>query len=264
MNDPFDFNRQSASGSAARGRFRRSQPGASRIALLAAEEAFEQGVPPEELDAARRAVRVPRLDVPRGDWTPAPADWAPPTLGAMVVEGMIACHVRIRGRASTELIGPGDVFSPWRPAASSAIGEMTSSAWAPTTLAVLDESFLAAARRWPGLLAVSHVRLAERLDRMMLRTAALQLSRVEERLLAAMWQLADRFGHVTPEGISLPLPLTHQILGQLVGAQRPTVTLALRALEEEGAVSRRDDGLYVLARGSREKFDELLPAEPAA
>lgn len=263
MKERADLNQQPTSGAAARGRFRRPQPGEASILLLAAEEAFEQGIPPEELDLARRAVRLPRLDVPRGPWAPAPADWAPPTLGAMVVDGMLACHVRIRGRASTELIGPGDVFSPWRPPATSATGDMTWTSWARTTLAVLDETFLAAGRRWPGLLAVSHVRLAERLDRMMLRTAALQLSRVEERLLAVMWQLADRFGHVTPDGISLPLPLTHQILGQLVGAQRPTVTLALHALEEEGAVSRREDGLYVLARGSREKFDEPVPDEPA-
>lgn len=46
-----------------------------------------------------------------------------------------------------------------------------------------------------------------------------------------LWQLGDRFGHVTPEGIVLRLALTHELPGELVAAQRPSVTTALRSLE---------------------------------
>jgi hypothetical protein len=47
----------------------------------------------------------------------------------------------------------------------------------------------------------------------------------------------------------VPLALTHRILGQLVGARRPTVSTALGELAERGELVRRVDGSWVL-RGS--------------
>jgi hypothetical protein len=51
---------------------------------------------------------------------------------------------------------------------------------------------------------------------------------------------------VTPDGVVLPLLLTHELLGQLAGARRPAVTTALGALQEEGSVARRRDGTWLL------------------
>lgn len=53
-----------------------------------------------------------------------------------------------------------------------------------------------------------------------------------------LWHLADRWGRVTPDGVIVPLKLTHEALGRLVGAQRPTVTLALGELVASGRVTR--------------------------
>ena len=61
-----------------------------------------------------------------------------------------------------------------------------------------------------------------------------------------MWHLAERWGRVTPAGIFVPLPLGHQRLADLVGAHRPSVTSALGELTRGGAISRRDDGVWVL------------------
>jgi CRP-like cAMP-binding protein len=72
------------------------------------------------------------------------------------------------------------------------------------------------------------------------------LNRVDVRLLAFFWHLADRWGRVGPEGVIVPLRLTHRTLAQLVGAQRPSVTTALGALAGEGRVTRRDDGTWLL------------------
>jgi CRP/FNR family transcriptional regulator, cyclic AMP receptor protein len=69
---------------------------------------------------------------------------------------------------------------------------------------------------------------------------------VEDRLHAMLWLLAERWGRVTPEGVTLPLRLTHELLGQLVGAKRPTVSLAMKELEARGAVRRRLDGAWLL------------------
>jgi CRP/FNR family transcriptional regulator, cyclic AMP receptor protein len=66
--------------------------------------------------------------------------------------------------------------------------------------------------------------------------------RTDRRLLLLLWHLADRWGRVTPEGIRLPLPVTHQLLADLVAARRPSVSSGLQRLAREGLVSRAGDG----------------------
>jgi hypothetical protein len=60
------------------------------------------------------------------------------------------------------------------------------------------------------------------------------------------WHLAERWGRVTGDGVIVPLALTHRILGQLVGARRPTVSTALSELAERGELVRRPDGSWLL------------------
>jgi hypothetical protein len=44
----------------------------------------------------------------------------------------------------------------------------------------------------------------------------------------------------------VPLPLGHQRLADLVGAHRPSVTTAMGELARAGALSRRENGDWVL------------------
>jgi DNA-binding IclR family transcriptional regulator len=68
-------------------------------------------------------------------------------------------------------------------------------------------------------------------------------------LLVLLWHLADRFGKVTPEGTHVPLPLSHSDLAELVGAARPSVSVALKQLAEDGLVWRHSsDGSWMLSR----------------
>jgi DNA-binding transcriptional MocR family regulator len=69
--------------------------------------------------------------------------------------------------------------------------------------------------------------------------AICHLPRVEDRLLSLFWLLAESWGRVTSSGTALPLVLTHETLGALIGARRPTVTLALGELAERGAILRQ-------------------------
>lgn len=50
-------------------------------------------------------------------------------------------------------------------------------------------------------------------------------------------ECAHRFGVKKDGMIALPIPLTHQRIAEFVGAFRETVTLAIRRLEKEGAIS---------------------------
>jgi hypothetical protein len=79
-----------------------------------------------------------------------------------------------------------------------------------------------------------------------IQLAICQLPRVEERLMALLWWLAEVWGHVTSVGTIVPLTMTHDVLGALVGARRPTVTLALGELVDRGAIARQDHGWLLL------------------
>jgi hypothetical protein len=47
--------------------------------------------------------------------------------------------------------------------------------------------------------------------------------------------------------VAVALPLSHSALGRLVGARRPTVSLALKELGAQGLVGRREDGAWLLS-----------------
>jgi CRP-like cAMP-binding protein len=47
------------------------------------------------------------------------------------------------------------------------------------------------------------------------------------------------YGRVTGDGVKLDLPLTHALLGEMVGSERETVTRAIDQLEGAGFLSRQ-------------------------
>jgi hypothetical protein len=147
------------------------------------------------------------------------------------------------------------------------IGDLTFSAIEGTRLALLGSEFLLAARRWPGLVAGLQIRVGEQAERVAVQLAICQLPRVEERLLSLFWWLAESWGRVTSTGTMLPMAITHDVLGALVGARRPTVTLAVGDLVERGAIARQDRGWLLLEpppgpAGAASEIDdpELVPS----
>lgn len=224
---------------------RRSRNPVRRVALGDVDPDLVSGIP--DLETARR-LTVPQVRLQVGHWWPegaATRDLAPAPL--LVTAGLLARDVRIADRVATQLLGPGDIVDPWvamredRP--SRAVRWRVHD---PVTVAVLDERFAAAACRWPSLSAGVRRRMTAMADRLAAHMAICQLACVDQRVLAVLWELADRFGRVTPDGVVVGVRLSHQLLGQLAGARRPTVTLSIGKLIESGALSRRDDGLWVL------------------
>jgi hypothetical protein len=63
--------------------------------------------------------------------------------------------------------------------------------------------------------------------------------------------------------VIVPLALTHRILGQLVGARRPTVSTALSELADRGELVRRPDGSWLL-RGDPPDAESLARKPPAS
>jgi CRP-like cAMP-binding protein len=223
------------------------------IQLLVADEDLARYVPEGDLATARRLLVVPRLDVPMGEWRVPPApSWAATGTSVVVVSGLLARNALLGDRTSTQLLGPGDVVDPWGAADELLPCVVRWRVHQPVTLAALDARFAAAARRWPGLALAVQQRLNARADRLAAQGVALQLPNVDQRVIATLWQLADRFGRIVPGGVVIPLRLSHQLIGQLVGAQRPTVTLALGKLSQSGDLERREDGTWFVSTDSRQ------------
>ena len=179
-----------------------------------------------------------------GPWVPSGYTGTSSSIGLLVIDGVIARDIRIAGRWCSELLGPGDLLRPWDQDASDDSIE-SASAWnvlERTRLAVLDERFARVACRWPQLMASLVGRTVRRSRWMAIMLAISNLTRVDERVVALMWHLADRWGRVTPGGVVVPVPLTHEMIGKLVGAHRPSVTSALGELQRQGTLTRADGG----------------------
>lgn len=179
-----------------------------------------------------------------------PGPLAPPsrpdTLGLLVVDGLARKTVTHAGKGLTELLVPGDVLLPWAPDLE--VAEQEVIAVEELRMAVLDRRFLQAAARWPALMVEVLKRLNAQEHRVAMTGAICQLPRVEDRILELLRHFGDRVGKVGPEGLRVPLPLTHRALGELVGARRPTVSIALSNLAEGGVLRRLDDGTWLLVR----------------
>jgi hypothetical protein len=99
---------------------------------------------------------------------------------------------------------------------------------------------------FPEVTAVVVDRLNDRAHRLATTQAICQVNRVDRRLMALFWHLAERWGRVTSEGVVVGLTLSHRMLGQLVGARRPTVSIAIGELGRRGELVRRADGTWLL------------------
>lgn len=216
-------------------------------------------IDPAEWEAVRRVCRGELLHVPRGPWSTALEAAARSDLVAFViVDGLLARELSLRDRCMVELLGQGDVLRPSLVAEPPRLGAQTQvTAVTDLVLLVLGQAFLRAAARWPNLLRGLQHRLECQHENLAIQGLIAHQASAEHRLLLMLRHLADRWGYVTPEGTVLPWPLSHEILGQLTAARRPTVTIALRRLEADGHVHRREDGSWLLTTSAERKISAI-------
>ena len=186
---------------------------------------------------------------------------------AIVLEGMLIQALQIGEDPTLRLIGPGSFVPPADTAPSMPVLGARLTVPVPTRLVLLGQELLGAARRWPWIVSRLHARMLEHSEELATQLAICQLPRVEDRLMALMWLLAESWGRVTRAGIRVPVSLSHEVLGGLVGARRSTVTLALRKLAERGSLVRQADGWLILEPpaaplGTEPKAPELLLTPP--
>jgi CRP/FNR family transcriptional regulator, cyclic AMP receptor protein len=162
--------------------------------------------------------------------------------GLLLLEGVIATSVRVGDRVASELLGAGDLLEPDEVETDELVACMTEwRALQPARLAVLDGAFAERIKPWPQLTQALLRRVERRAHNLNVQRAIASQPRLEIRLTLLLWHLASRWGRVEPGGIRLPLPLTHQLLGRLIGAERPSVSHALARLSRAGAVTGHGD-----------------------
>jgi CRP/FNR family transcriptional regulator, cyclic AMP receptor protein len=215
------------------------------ISLLAADPELGEALATDERALAARALMVHARVLEAGPWEPyGEFGDEPPTVGLLLLDGILTRDVVFVGRTTTELVGGGDILRPWDDDLEIDALPFRAS-WhvhVPSRVALLDARFALACGRWPALASAVGARHVRRARALAFQRAVAQLPRIDDRLLVLLWALAERWGRVGPHGVRLPLPLTHRTLATLVGARRPSVTTALSGLAREGLVERTPDG----------------------
>ena len=228
------------------------------VSVLDEDPDLAAGVPEDELAAARRRAIATVVEVDPPDWDSdalaprAEAGW----LGLFIIDGLMIRRVVVGKRAACELFGPGDLLRPWD----------TDGEYDPlpisvdflvlkhARLAVLDTAFVLRVAHWPTINSRIVSRVAQRARYLALSQAVMHLPRAHPRLLILFWLLAERWGTVGPDGVRVSLPLTHEVLGMLIGAQRPTVTIALQRLARAGLLVREATDRWLLTNDAIERL----------
>ncbi len=219
--------------------------GVSRVRLLDAEPELGRILSAEEREEVQR-VTVSVRTVAAGAVDPEHLLHEGEAFGAFILDGTLLHRVTLWAHPTLRLLGRGDVLSPRSETPSALGGRSTYRAIGELRLVMLDARMLFIAHRVPRLFAALHQRIADVHERLATQLVICQLPRVEERILGMMWLLADAWGRVTSSGTVVPIALTHDALGELIGARRPTVSLALKELSEDGALIRQHDGWLLL------------------
>ena len=222
---------------------------ADSISIIDADPELEDLVPLADRERARREARTRVRHLSAGAWDVTAAE-EPDShhRGFLIIDGLISREVDVLGRRCVELLGAGDVIRPWSwdEAGSHVQAEVGWVVLEPARLAVLNHHLVVRMTPWPQLGLELFNRGSRRAHALAVSLAIAHHQRVDDRLLLTLWHLAERWGRVLPEGIAVPLPLSHQRLADLVGAHRPAVTSAMGELTRRESISRRADRTWIL------------------
>jgi CRP-like cAMP-binding protein len=216
-----------------------------RFPLLRLDAGLAAVIPDAEKSQAEAALMVPIVSVPRGPWAAPAVAPGPAESGLLVISGQLMRRVEIGAGRSVELVGQGDLLRPWQEDASS----FSASSWevlGGARLAVLDADFTRAAARWPELQVELLARALRRARFLASEAAVANSVGVDQRVLTLLWHLAEKWGRVDSGAVIVTIKLTHEMLADLIGARRPTVSTALKRLRAEGAIERLGDGCWAL------------------
>src|SRR3954466_6116748 len=190
------------------------------VQLLEADPELARGLDAPRAREAAERLYTRTIDIPRGRWTPQP--WltgGSQPIGLLVLEGLLVREATVRSHPCAELLGPGDLLR----AGDDNEGEVLlprTIEWAAATsarVAIVDQALAVRMAQWPEIFAALMDRAARRAERLVVTQAIAHLTRVDDRLLALLWLLAERWGRVVPGGVLVSLRLPHRTLAGMGG-----------------------------------------------
>jgi CRP-like cAMP-binding protein len=181
----------------------------------------------------------------------SPGGWEPPAasaggshwLGLLVLDGFLSLETSHLGESALEIVGPGDLLRPWDEELEYPLAAITSR-WRvlrAATVALLDDEFAARMAPWPALSSEILARAGRRARWLTAHLAICQQIHVRDRILYLFSRLAKRWGTPDAAGAIIPIPVTHEQIAKLIGAQRPSVTIAVGELSGDGLLTRLSD-----------------------
>jgi hypothetical protein len=209
--------------------------------LAELDDELAQAIPQNELALAAQLTFDVRDAEPGESIVVHPGEHA-----LLLISGVLWSEFRVGPGCTPQLLVPGALVLTGDSSTEFVSAKRRIAALVPSALAVMDHRFMPALVRWPELATVLRTKLADQHQDLAVQAAIVQLPRVEDRIVAFLWRMAERCGTVGTAGVRVPLQLTHERLGQCVGAQRSTVSLALTTLRERGVVNRDGDGSWIL------------------
>ncbi len=227
----------------------RSSAGVVGVRVLDADPDLADALEAHELEEARYSLVAPAITLGKGDWNPhhvVPAKKG--HVGVLVTEGILCRQVVIGDSVCAELVGPGDLLRPWD-GASAGVLVSCDVRWdvlEEAQLAVLGPRFATVAARWPALTSALVARAVSRSHALALSATISCTTGVETRLSMLFWHMAERWGRVCPDGVVVPVSMTHELIARLIGARRPSVSTGLKQLERDGRITRVHGGGWLL------------------
>lgn len=215
------------------------------VQLLECDPNLAAGLAEEERAIAAQALPVRVAKLRKGVWQPDLTPPEPGHLGYLLVKGLLVRRIEVAQGSSIELLGQGELLRPWQEDTSS----FCRSSWEvvePATVAQLNAHLTRSLCQWPALVSNLVDRSIRRSRALAADAAAANIIGLEERLLTALWQLAETWGESRADGVHLSIRLPHRLLAELMGARRPSITSALAELKDSGRLRSAADGSWVL------------------
>ncbi len=206
--------------------------------LLDLDRGLAAALPDGQRERARAALRARTRTLERGAWDAIGdygdrASW----MGLLVTDGFLSRRTTCGEETVGEIVGPGDLLRPWDHDAEYPVVDgisTTRQVLAAMTIAIIDEDLATRIAAWPQLTVAILARIGRRDRWLALRLLVSQLPGLELRVLYLLWHIAERWGEAGEGVLRIPAPLTHEHIGELIGAQRPSVSNAVSALREKG------------------------------
>jgi CRP/FNR family transcriptional regulator, cyclic AMP receptor protein len=223
-----------------------SYPQIGRTPLAELDEELCRGIPAKDRPAADQRLVVQTAVLTPGGWDPPAEPPANASTGLLIASGLLIRKLRVDGSRAIELLGKGDLVRPWQEDSAS----FTTSSWRviePCRAAILDDRLIASLAQWPMVTTALLARALKRSRWLIAQAGIAAIVGVEDKLLNLLWHIGERWGRAVPDvGIVIDLPLTHELLAEMVGVSRSYATHGIGRLIDNGRVSRPDGRAYVL------------------